>query len=100
LLPEMLTAWLMHFTRFVTNFVTSYLPIVCPIRPTVPLRNLRLAFYKPLFLLCIFGYKLIKQTSFVELHEMDFDGGDRDDSTSDEHPPATFMERLGYMLVP
>jgi len=51
-----------------------------------------------MFLLCIFGYKLIKQTSFVELHEMDFDGGD--DAPSHEHPPATIIERLAQMFVP
>ncbi|KZP05943.1 hypothetical protein FIBSPDRAFT_1053819 [Athelia psychrophila] len=41
---------------FVFIFITSYLPI-------------------PLFLLAIFGYKLVNQTSFVELHEMDFNRG-------------------------
>jgi len=66
--------------NFTMTFVTSYLPI-------------------PLFLLCILGYKLINQTSFVELHEMPFDRQDNPTS-DDEHPPATILERLANMFVP
>jgi amino acid permease len=55
--------------------------------------------YKPLFLLCIFGYKLIKQTSFVELHEMDFDRGEVP-PVSDDYPPASgVIERIVNLLV-
>jgi hypothetical protein len=47
----------------------------------------------------MFGYKLIKQTSFVELHEMDFDRGEVP-SVSDDYPPASgLIERIANLLV-
>lgn len=87
---------------FVLVFVTSYLPIVC----ILPSWNYSLShqlcmsfILQPLFLLCIFGYKLIRQTSFVELHEMDFDRGDMPPSTDDEEEePRTWWQKLKNLL--
>ena len=61
-------------------------------------RHLCPVIYKPMFLLCIFGYKLIKQTNFVELHEMDFDRGEVPPA-ADDHPPQTVIERIANLLV-
>ena len=61
--------------------------------------NSYLTVYKPLFLLCIFGYKLIKQTSYVELHEMDFNTH-ADELAVDHSAPSTLCEKLANMFVP
>ena len=60
-------------------FVTSYLPIVSAVPCSISLffsPSRVSVILQPMFFLCIFGYKLIKQTHFIELHEMDFDRGE------------------------
>lgn len=64
---------------FVLVFVTSYLPI-------------------PMLLLCIFGYKLIMQTNFVKLHEMNFEQGAIPPSR-DEPVPTTLLGKLVDFLI-
>jgi len=64
---------------FVLVFVTSYLPI-------------------PMLLLCIFGYKLIMQTNFVKLHEMNFEQGEIPPSR-DEPVPTTLLGKLVDFLI-
>jgi amino acid permease len=89
----------MCLARAVLTFVTSYLPIVrrfIYLHP--PTDTYAPLIYKPMFLLCIFGYKLIKQTNFVELHEMDFDRGEVPPA-ADDHPPQTVIERIANLLV-
>ncbi|GAA5964555.1 hypothetical protein JCM8115_003920 [Rhodotorula mucilaginosa] len=59
----------------------------------------------PVFFIMLFGWKLLKKTTFVRLDDMDFDSGKRqlDDMEEEERarykPPTTWYEKLWACLV-
>lgn len=53
---------------------------------------------QPVFLLLVFGYKLIKQSNFVQLHEMDFRRAEIE-VPKDEIPPSNIFGKLLNLLV-
>lgn len=69
-------------TEPVVNFVTTYLPI-------------------PVFLLLIFGYRLINQTTMTQIEDMEFDGvADVDtDGHIEETRPETFWRWLWWCVA-
>ncbi|KAG8973536.1 hypothetical protein FRC05_008707 [Tulasnella sp. 425] len=72
------------FSKYqVLRFITTYAPI-------------------PVFILVLFGYKLICQTAMIRAHEMDFSGVagmDLDETEPVEKRPETFWGRVWWVLA-
>lgn len=72
------------FSRYqVLKFITTYLPI-------------------PIFMIVLFGYKLVCQTEMIRAEDMNFSGVagmDLDEKEPEEKRPTTFWGRVWWILV-